>query len=80
MRPLFLNMNNFLIKVTVYPDSKKEKIIKKDNRLLIYLKESAKRGEANKRVLKILSFIYKNKRLECVKGLKGRNKIFKVSL
>jgi uncharacterized protein YggU (UPF0235/DUF167 family) len=44
------------IKVKVFPDSKKDEIIKKaDDRFEIKVKEKAKNGLANKKVIEILS-------------------------
>ncbi len=74
MRPLFL----MIIKVKVFPKEKEEKIIEKDNQLLIYIKEEAKEGKANKKVFEILSQIYPKRRIICLKGSRSVNKIFKI--
>jgi len=69
------------IKVKVFPDSKKEEIIKKaDDRFEIKVKEKAKNGLANKKVIEILSK-YLNvpeEKLILVRGAKQRNKIFEI--
>jgi uncharacterized protein (TIGR00251 family) len=70
-----------LIKVKVFPDSKKDEIIKKaDDRFEIKVKEKAKSGLANKKVIEILSK-YLNvpeEKLILVRGAKQRNKIFEI--
>jgi uncharacterized protein (TIGR00251 family) len=69
------------IKVKVFPDSKKDEIIKKaDDRFEIKVKEKAKSGLANKKVIEILSK-YLNvpeEKLILVHGAKQRNKIFEI--
>jgi len=69
------------IKVKVFPDSKKDEIIKKaDDRFEIKVKEKAKNGLANKKVIEILSK-YLNvpeEKLILVRGAKQRNKIFEI--
>jgi uncharacterized protein (TIGR00251 family) len=69
------------IKVKVFPDSKKDEIIKKaDDRFEIKVKEKAKSGLANKKVIEILSK-YLNvpeEKLILVRGAKQRNKIFEI--
>lgn len=50
----------FYIKVLVYADSKKEKIIlKKKDFFEIYVKEKAQRNMANNRILELLSLYFK---------------------
>lgn len=69
---------NKLIKVKVYPDSKKEEIIKKDDLSFIFkIKEPAKNNQANKKTLEILSRIF-NKNIRLIKGKNQKNKIFSV--
>jgi len=69
------------IKVKVFPDSKKDEIVKKaDDRFEIKVKEKAKNGLANKKIIEILSK-YLNvpeKKLILVHGAKQRNKIFEI--
>jgi Uncharacterised ACR, YggU family COG1872. len=69
------------VKVKVFPDSKKDEIIKKaDDRFEIKVKEKAKNGLANKKVIEILSK-YLNvpeEKLILVRGAKQRNKIFEI--
>ncbi len=69
---------NKLIKVKVFPNSGKEEILRKGDRLVIKVKEEDKKGRANKRVIEILSFIFPEKGIELVKGSKRKNKIFKL--
>ena len=70
-----------LIKVKVFPDSKKEEIIKKtDDKFEIKVKEKPEQGMANKRVKEILAK-YLNipeEKLILIRGARQRNKIFKI--
>ncbi len=66
------------IRVKVFPDSGKEKIFREKEKLIIYLKEKPEKNLVNKRIFEILSFIFPEKRIELTKGLKQRNKIFKI--
>lgn len=69
------------IKVKVYPESPKKEIIKKtEDYFEIKIKEKAQRGEANKKVIEILSK-YLNIlpfRIRLVKGARQQNKIFEI--
>jgi hypothetical protein len=70
-----------LIKVKVFPNSKKEEIIKKsENSFEIKVKEKPERGLANKEVIRILSFYFKipESKLRLIKGFKQKNKIFEI--
>jgi len=70
-----------LIKVKVFPDSKKKEIIKKaDDKSEIKVKEKPEQGMANKRVKEILAR-YLNipeEKLILIRGARQRNKIFKI--
>ena len=69
------------IKTRVFPQSKKQEIIKKaDDSFDIIIKEKPINGKANKRVIKILCNYFKipNKSLKLVKGSKKKKKIFKI--
>jgi len=70
-----------LIKVKVFPDSKKEKIIKKsEDSFEIWVKEKPIKGQANKAVANLLSgYFNKTKRIKLIKGFKKKNKIFSIS-
>jgi len=70
-----------LIKVKVFPGSKKEEIIKKSEDVFeIRVKEKPERGMANRGVVRILSayFNIPESKLRLIKGFKERNKIFKI--
>lgn len=70
-----------LIKVKVFPASKKEQVIKKlDDSFEIRVKEKPKNGEANRAVLSALAayFNIPVSRLKLIKGYKQRNKIFEI--
>ena len=70
-----------LIKVKVFPGSKKEEIIKKSkDSFEIKVEEKPIKGLANKEVIKILASYFKIPELNIrlIKGFKRRNKIFKI--
>jgi uncharacterized protein YggU (UPF0235/DUF167 family) len=69
------------LKVKVFPNSKKEEIIKKlEDEFEIKVKEKAERGEANKRVKEVLAryLNISEEKLILIRGAKQRNKIFKI--
>lgn len=70
-----------LIKVKVFPNSKKEEIIKEsEDSYKVKVKEMPVRGMANRAVITALSFYFKipKANLRLVKGFKERNKIFEI--
>lgn len=70
-----------LIKVKVFPKSKKESIIQlgKDS-FEIKVKERPLRGEANQAVISALSSYFKipKDRIRMVRGFRKRNKVFEI--
>jgi uncharacterized protein YggU (UPF0235/DUF167 family) len=69
------------LKVKVFPNSKKEEIIKKsEDEFEIKIKEKAERGEANKRVKEVLAryLNISEEKLILIRGAKQKNKIFKI--
>ena len=70
-----------LIKVKVFPVSKKEEIIKKsEDSFEIKVKAKPIKGLANKAVINVLSLYFKipESEIRLVKGFKERNKIFEI--
>ena len=70
-----------LIKVKVFPSSKKEEIIKKsEDSFEVKVKEKPERGLANREVIRIISAYFKipKSKVRLIKGFKERNKIFKI--
>lgn len=70
-----------LIKVRVYPNSKTEKVLKKEeDSFEVRVKEKAEGGLANKAVFKILCSYFKisPSKIRLVKGARQRNKIFEI--
>ena len=70
-----------LIKVKVFPNSKKEEIIKKsEDSFEIRVKEKPEKGKANREVVRILSSYFKipESKIRLVRGFKERNKIFEI--
>ncbi|XOB40961.1 MAG: DUF167 domain-containing protein [Candidatus Nealsonbacteria bacterium] len=70
-----------LVRVKVFPSSKKEKITKTaDNSFEIKIKEKPEKGKANKKLILVLSSYFKipQSKIRLIKGFKQRNKIFKV--
>ena len=71
-----------LIKVKVFPSSRKKEITKKsEDNFLIKIKEKPERGLANRGVIKILSSYFKipESKIRLVKGFRERNKIFEIN-
>jgi len=69
------------LKVKVFPNSKKEEIIKKsEDEFEIKVKEKAEKGKANKRVKEVLAkyLNISEEKLVLISGAKQRNKIFKI--
>ena len=69
------------LKVKVFPNSKKEEIIKKsEDEFEIKVKEKAEKGKANKRVKEVLAkyLNISEEKLILISGAKQRNKIFKI--
>ena len=69
------------LKVKVFPNSKKEEIIKKsEDEFEIKVKEKAERGRANKRVKEVLAryLNVSEEKLILIRGAKQKNKIFKI--
>lgn len=68
-----------LIKVEARPDSKQEFVEKlEEDKFKIWVREPAERGEANKKIIKILNNIFPKKRVILVLGGKSFNKVFKI--
>ena len=70
-----------LIKVKVFPQSKKERILqKKINEFEVRVREKPKNGMANKAVARVLSsyFNIPIKNIWLIKGRQQRNKIFEI--
>ena len=71
-----------LIKVKVFPNLKKEGIIKKSNDSFeVKVKEKPIKGLANKSVINVLSLYFKisTSKIRLVKGFKQRNKVFEIN-
>lgn len=70
-----------LIKVKVFPKSKKEEVVKKSaDSFDVKVKEKPKEGLATKRVIELLSGHFKisEKSIRLKKGSRQRNKIFEI--
>ncbi|RLG10693.1 DUF167 domain-containing protein [Candidatus Pacearchaeota archaeon] len=70
-----------LIKVKVFPDSKKEEIVKKSNDSFeIKLKEKPIKGLANRKTIAVLASYLKisKSKIRMIKGFKKKNKIFEI--
>ena len=71
-----------LIKVKVFPNSKKQEIIKKsEGSFEIKVKAKPIKGEANREVMKALASFLKipESRIRMIKGFKQSNKIFEIN-
>jgi len=62
-----------LLRVTVKPGSRSERVEEKENRITVYIKEKAKEGLANERLREILAQRY-NVPLSKIRIRTGRNK------
>ena len=72
-----------LIKVKVFPNSKKEEITKKSNdNFGIKVMEKPVKGLANDAVISSLSSYFKTSKskIRLIKGFKQRNKIFEINI
>ena len=70
-----------LIKVKVFPNCKKEEVIKKsENGFEVKVKEKPIEGRANQAVFRALAFYFKipESKIRLIKGFKQRNKIFEI--
>ncbi|MFA5050505.1 MAG: DUF167 domain-containing protein [Patescibacteria group bacterium] len=70
-----------LIKVKVFPNSKKENIVQKSkDGFEIKTKEKPERGQATKRVITMLAmhFNLPESKIRLIRGAKTRNKIFDI--
>jgi len=71
-----------LIKVKVFPNSKKEEIIRKsEDSFDVKVKEKPMKGKANKAVFDLLADYFEIPRgkIRLVKGSRQRNKVFKIN-
>ncbi len=70
-----------LIRVKVFPGSKKEEVIEKsENSFEVKIREKPERGEANKRLILVLASHFKvpKSKIRLIKGFKQRTKIFEI--
>ena len=70
-----------LIKIKVFPSSKKEEIIKKaEDSFEIKVKEKPVMGRANREAVKVLAsyFSVPESKVRLIKGFKQKNKIFQI--
>lgn len=67
------------IKVKAYPGSKEE-VVKRvgEDTFIMYIREVALRGQANKRILTILQSEYPGVRIRLVSGHVKHNKVFEI--
>ena len=67
------------LKVTVFPDFKKELIERTaEDSFRMYIREAAERGQANKKVIKILQEFFPNKQIRIVTGALSTKKLVEV--
>lgn len=72
-----------LIKVKVFPNSKKQEIIKKsENSFEVKVKEKPIMGKVNRGVIKIFSefFEISESKIKLIRGFKQKNKIFEINI
>jgi len=69
-----------LLKIKVFPNSKKQKIVqKREDSFDIFVKSKPEKGQANKEVTEILTSFFDIKDIKLLKGAKTRNKIFEIN-
>ena len=77
-----LSSKIMLIRTKVFPESKKEEIIKRSkDSFLIKVKEKPEKGIATKKVKEILADYYNlpKEKIRLIKGSKDRSKIFEIN-
>ncbi len=71
-----------LIKVKVFPNSRKQEIIiKSDNEFIVKVRAKPKQGQANKELITVLASYLKipKSEMKLIKGAKQRNKIIEIA-
>ena len=68
------------IRVKVIPSSKTAEVVKEGDRFLVRVKEPAKKGKANRAVIKSLAAYFKvqHRRVVISSGFRSRNKVIEV--
>jgi uncharacterized protein YggU (UPF0235/DUF167 family) len=67
------------LKVNVFPGFKKELVERVgEDGFKMYIREEAERGQANKRVVKVLESLYPGKRIRIVSGALTQKKLIEV--
>lgn len=67
------------LKVTVFPDFKKELVEKtEEDSYKMYIRQAPERGQANKRVLEIVNEMFPGKRVRIVNGALSQKKLIEV--
>ena len=72
-----------LVKVKVFPNSKKESVIEKStDSFEVRVREKAERGQANKALIRILASYLKisPSKIRIIKGFKQKSKIIDISI
>ena len=70
-----------LVKVKIFPNSKKEEIIKKsEDSFEVKVREKPEKGRANREAVRVLASYFKipESKIRLIKGFKKRNKIFEI--
>ncbi len=79
-RDLRVAFKRMLIRVKVFPNSKKRAVVKKQGNLEVWVKEKPIKGQANRAVIDVLADYFKCpwQNIKLIKGFKQRNKIFEI--
>lgn len=69
------------INIKVYPNAKKERIVKEHDRIKVYVNSAPEKGKANKRVCELLAkeFGVKKSAILVVKGLTSQEKVVEIN-
>lgn len=68
------------LKIKAFPNSKKEEVLETgENSFSVFVREKAEKNEANKRILQILRFMFKDKKIiKIIAGHKFDHKIVEI--
>lgn len=69
------------VRVKVFPDSKKEVVVKEDERLTLYVREPASKNLANRRVIFLIAkeFSVSENKVHILTGHKSQNKLLEIT-
>ena len=71
-----------IIEVKVIPNSNKNELLEKNNKIVIKIKSPAEKGKANQALIRFLSKYYNVSKssIKIIRGKRKRNKLIKIDL